>query len=343
MTRTRSKGLDIAKGIGILLVVWAHAQGPTSAVIYQFHMPLFFIISGYLFNSRNTVKEFLLRKIKSLYIPFVFWNLAVIAVRSLYNLISGTPTLAYTAKAAIKAVLTLDKDMQLGAIWFLGALFVMSILYKLCDTYINPKKYKRLVITAIFLALALIGFAVDLPYFFSRTLILGMFFAFGFGVQENKEKLEQYNKPAVAFVCLLMFIVIAANNSADMGHNEYSSPVQFVIGACCASYFVIWLSNTLANSSTRFLSPIQNGFEHLGKRSIDIVIWQFAAFNIVIAVQLALAGLPLSQLFDFGHVYESGHGWWIAYVVVGVTVPLLWCDFLRMGPWGRFLKKMHAV
>lgn len=343
MVKTRSKGLDIAKGIGILIVVWAHAQGPASTAIYQFHMPLFFIISGYLFNSRNTVKEFVWRKIKSLYIPFVFWNFVFIALRSLYNIFSGVSTLAYTAKSTVKTVLMLDKDMQLGAIWFLGALFVMSILYKLCDTYINPKKYKRRLITLIFTGLAVFGFTVDLPYFLSRTLILGMFFAFGYVVQENREKLSQYNKPIVAIVAMAMFVVIAMNNSADMGHNKYTSPVQFVIGACCASYFVIWLSNVIADSAAKLLKPVQGCFEYLGRRSIDIVIWQFVFFNVVIAAQLLLAGLPISQIFDYGHIFETDNGWWIAYTLAGTIIPLLWCDFLRIGPWGRFLKKIHAV
>jgi len=49
--------LDLAKGIGIILVVGAHLIGEggmsfaTSRVareiVYQFHMPLFFVISGF--------------------------------------------------------------------------------------------------------------------------------------------------------------------------------------------------------------------------------------------------------------------------------------------------------
>ena len=211
--------------------------------------PCFFVISGYLFNGRNSVKDFIKRKINSLYLPFIIWNILFIGLTVLKNILTSTPTLGYAVKSVIKTLLTLDKHVHLGATWFLGALFVMSILYKLCDTYINPKKYKRLLITLIFTALAVFGFAVDLPYFLSRTLILGMYFAFGYVVKENKEKLSQYNKPIVAIVALVMFIVIALNNSSDMGHNEHTSPVQFVIGACCASYFVVWLSNMIADSA----------------------------------------------------------------------------------------------
>lgn len=41
----RDRSLDIMKGIGILLVVFAHVYH-NSGLIYLFHMPLFFILSG---------------------------------------------------------------------------------------------------------------------------------------------------------------------------------------------------------------------------------------------------------------------------------------------------------
>ena len=47
--------LDYAKGIAIILVVLGHifSGGNIKTYIYSFHMPLFFIISGYLFNYSN--------------------------------------------------------------------------------------------------------------------------------------------------------------------------------------------------------------------------------------------------------------------------------------------------
>lgn len=41
----RDSRLDIMKGIGILLVVFAHIFH-NNGIVYQFHMPLFFILSG---------------------------------------------------------------------------------------------------------------------------------------------------------------------------------------------------------------------------------------------------------------------------------------------------------
>ena len=49
----RNPVFDIMRGIGILLVVLGHAGFPFSGWIYLFHMPLFFLLSGW-FTNRNT-------------------------------------------------------------------------------------------------------------------------------------------------------------------------------------------------------------------------------------------------------------------------------------------------
>lgn len=47
-TIVRENWVDIAKGIGIILVVMGHANCPEipHGIIYSFHMPLFFFLSG---------------------------------------------------------------------------------------------------------------------------------------------------------------------------------------------------------------------------------------------------------------------------------------------------------
>lgn len=70
----RKDYLDIAKGIGIILVVMAHAMTRLSylwVVINSFHMPLFFIISGILYKTKTSWVSYIKRKIVSLYLPYV--------------------------------------------------------------------------------------------------------------------------------------------------------------------------------------------------------------------------------------------------------------------------------
>lgn len=46
----RKKGFDVARGIGIFLIVWSHTMSdgePLRSFLFSFHVPLFFLISGY--------------------------------------------------------------------------------------------------------------------------------------------------------------------------------------------------------------------------------------------------------------------------------------------------------
>lgn len=56
MGSKRENWVDIAKGIGIVLVVMGHACCPKipHGIIYSFHMPLFFSFRGFL--SADSVK-----------------------------------------------------------------------------------------------------------------------------------------------------------------------------------------------------------------------------------------------------------------------------------------------
>ena len=64
----------MAKGIGMILVMFGHASFPKvlTTEIFTFHVPLFFFISGYIFfyPKYKNYKEFVKKKIISLAIPY---------------------------------------------------------------------------------------------------------------------------------------------------------------------------------------------------------------------------------------------------------------------------------
>lgn len=76
---TRNQTLDIAKGIGILLVFLGHsvwAGGLAFGTIFSFHMPLFFFISGMLFKPDQYVHicDILKKVFMALIVPYAFFN-----------------------------------------------------------------------------------------------------------------------------------------------------------------------------------------------------------------------------------------------------------------------------
>lgn len=133
-TKQRRADLDIAKGIGILLVVWAHAKAPYNSYMYLFHMPFFFLISGYLHNHKAEFGTFFKRKVVSLYLPFVGWNLAVTVLKLLENPHRWKASM----QTMVEILLALEKDGEFfGATWFLASLFWVAVIYKAGETLLS--------------------------------------------------------------------------------------------------------------------------------------------------------------------------------------------------------------
>ncbi len=124
----REKYIDVAKGIGILLVVYGHvinsggleSLGVVSQVIYSFHMPLFFFVTGYLAGLRKYNSEFsFLKQLKkiglSLFLPYIVWSFV-------YMYIGG----ALENLERYKAVFTLR---GIAPLWFLAALGLCEVVF----------------------------------------------------------------------------------------------------------------------------------------------------------------------------------------------------------------------
>lgn len=71
--------ITIMKGICMLFVVAGHAGCPFTRFIYLFHMPVFFMISGYLFKEKyfsnvHNLSLLLYKRIFRLWFPYVISN-----------------------------------------------------------------------------------------------------------------------------------------------------------------------------------------------------------------------------------------------------------------------------
>ena len=55
MESKRNTTMSIVKGLAIILMVLGHAEAPgqITTFIYLFHMPVFFMASGYFFSRKN--------------------------------------------------------------------------------------------------------------------------------------------------------------------------------------------------------------------------------------------------------------------------------------------------
>ena len=136
MARGRDAWVDYAKAIGILLVVYGHvARGVYNAgipldavlyervdsIIYSFHMPLFFFLSGlFFFHSlqRRGPACLTANKIDTIVYPYLLWSL----IQGLTEVVLSRYT---TGSTTLPEVLSLwDPRVQF---WFLYALFLVVL------------------------------------------------------------------------------------------------------------------------------------------------------------------------------------------------------------------------
>lgn len=88
MKKDRILWIDQLKGLAFLFVIFGHTAGINTDLkswVYSFHMPLFFIASGFLLDfgklSRSSFKEYFLKNFRGLFVPYVWLNFFCIAIR----------------------------------------------------------------------------------------------------------------------------------------------------------------------------------------------------------------------------------------------------------------------
>ena len=86
MASIRLQWLDIAKGLTIILMVLGHTSIPefASKFIWAFHMPLFFIASGWTTNQKKkNLVAFTSHKFRTIMIPFFVYSAIVLTIEKI--------------------------------------------------------------------------------------------------------------------------------------------------------------------------------------------------------------------------------------------------------------------
>ena len=115
MKAKRNVFIDIIKGVAIFLMLWGHCiqycvanssvdffENSVFKAIYSFHMPLFMLVSGYLFFysfSKRDLKSLLIHKTQTLLQPIVFCSIFNFFVTTvLFSVLNGSFSAAFGGK-----------------------------------------------------------------------------------------------------------------------------------------------------------------------------------------------------------------------------------------------------
>ena len=123
--KKRIAWIDMAKGYGIIFVIWAHlGVGPMSTWMYSFHVPLFFVLSGFTFSLKDKFPKFLAKKGKSLLLPYLCLGAVILAFYGVTAVLGGT----LTAKFVLKLTADFVLQRRFLTLWFITALFLLNLI-----------------------------------------------------------------------------------------------------------------------------------------------------------------------------------------------------------------------
>ena len=302
MAKERFRAVDLAKGIGIILVVLGHSLKQTEAdakwirvlvcLIYSFHMPLFFMLSGFLARKilrMGTYRERLLyirdRAVRLL-IPYFVIGLFYIPVKLKLSAYAVKP---FTLRDSLKLLIGQNPDVSL---WFLYVLFVISAICALC---VNESSFRDILYGSA--ALCAASWWVNIPVNTPKYLF---FFLAGIWLRLKYEDLQKEGSRYLfegqglpAFLALILFLIF----NRIYFHNGVNI---FRLGSSiCGIYVTLWLCEDMLKRADG--SRLVHILEMTGLMSMDIYILHeplMTAAKILFWNKLALP-YPAATLFIF--------------------------------------------
>lgn len=353
----RLERMDIARGVGILLVVLGHnsvcAKGTFAyPLIFSFHIPLFFFLSGFFHKRRDRLSSDMHLRARRLLIPYFLTGFLFILYkilqnppgfysRDLWQLLSG---MAWGTGGSGTPM----SFLYWPPVWFLTSLFITQV----CFSFLQPRLEKQpwLVRVGIFTVVLLLGIhhldhwgriyfpgtkmvpnETGLPW--NIDLLPATLFYYWMGWEtRGRQWLEtglkqQGGIPALLVAAVLFTTYHLAQSilgldiwTLDLNMRDYGHVIMTTAGAVLGILVVLAGSEWLEQHAHIVIRRI---LVMLGMQSLAILVFHY--FFQEETQQLLSHMVP-------GREWLSAGGAWIA----GIAVPVLLNTFLlRRTPWIR--------
>lgn len=320
--KRRIEWIDIAKGIGILLVVLAHLNRNMSegfvTYAYSFHLPLFFFLSGYLFSHEKykSSKEFVISRFKALIVPYMFFaaiSLALTLIVSRHDL--------HLSDAISQALYINGASLQSNRpIWFLVCIFFVELFF-----YLLGKVIKREIFMAPAVLLSsVIGYLLYL-FLLPKRLPFGIDIAFtalafyGAGnllkrkQPEFKLGIPKLLLAAVGVILGVLISVFLQTVNVDMYKLTYGNYFYFYMAA------FLGIASTIVFSQFISKTIFSKLFSYFGRNSLIIMCTHYLIIFVVTLFEGKI--LKKTSLFD---IHSNFLGLVNLAIVVLVSIPVIY-------------------
>lgn len=324
---SRIRYIDVAKGIGILLVVLGHLMIPGQLLkdcIYAFHMPLFLILSGYFEKDGADIVERFKKLSKRLYLPFAcFLIIDVIWAIAKYSFAGGEGfDISRMQKWSVPIFKVFSKALVGHSylynlpLWFLFSLFIIKIVYTIISQIGNKKIRYAIIISIMSIAFAYMFIFKDLGIY-NRHLpvyaILPSFLFYSIGyfsknaikkpntiLQDNDRKHFRLLMGAAVIAGILLPLLVKYNGYTEIYGCQFRRPPLLVFNGLLGTFAIITVSAFISNNQA--LKRICDFFSFWGRNSIKVLVTHYILTDhlfIWIYIKLDILDLMITPLHEF--------------------------------------------
>lgn len=279
--------VDACRGIAILLVLLGHNDPPFIRQIYGFHMPLFFILSGYVYKDKHTdisLKEEVLRLTKGYLIPYVIFGILnlILHIVHLRLVVPDMPVTNEMIVGYIKGLLLVDVDEMpcCYPMWFLPAFAITMFVFYFIRNL--PRRDLRAFIFVLVAIVMILVCGRKLPFDIQASIPGVLFVEIGYLLEHisfidkhilskpRSEKKGLYELKLVGIIAVMLmvaFLCIRYNPvdpRVDMSYGNYGNFFMFFVGGVFASIVLMLLVILIGSIQSKILRP----FAFLGTHTV---------------------------------------------------------------------------
>lgn len=288
--KQRMESIDIIRGITILLVVIAHSPDNFigNSILKNFRMPLFFIVSGYLFSYIKYNKNFklLLRdKFRTLIIPYFAFSILGGLLWSFKHIVIDYD---FSFTELLYGIINANGVFIKGntPIWFLNCLFFTTIFLYIGLRFTNGVNKSRQCLL-IFFGFGVIGSLICrfiwLPWSIDVALVAALFMFIGFNLkQQNLLQKIPLNVTSLTIGILCFSFSSLSNVVIDMNGRVYGNLILFYLSGISGSFIVYWIIEKILIKFFFLNAMLKN----IGKESL-IILGFHAIFIPILAISVS--------------------------------------------------------
>lgn len=355
MEKIFSDEINILKALAIMLVVSGHLEFSLLGIFppYSFQIALFFFISGCLFKDKylNSVTEFFERRIKSLLVPYFWYNLFYMCVTILIAKLTGKFWgMPLSFKNFFITPFLNGHQFDLSCpLWFVTQLFMTLITFLYLMRFFSNATKNKFIHLAIFTLIGLLAIPVrkifpmtPLMLVVIRTM-MSLFFVYTgyYYTHYIKDNYNIFTPKWFGGIVILQSILWLFNRDFTPEHGIGLSYI-LVWGRFDDQLFVpiltsltgIWASLFTAKILYPYLKNVKF-IQDMGNVTYHIMANHLLVMYLITAVFLKLHGMPISERanHDIYWIYNPIQTTYLYFVITMVATTYI----------GVGLKKIHAT